>query len=81
MVDSGYSDKTAGREDGLLKIRYANRYKAISCRFTSNNRSSVLREAEFEQPVQAACAFAHQIPNYPFARPRSPTGCYRERSV
>jgi len=25
MIDSGHCDKTAGREGGLLKIRYANR--------------------------------------------------------
>jgi hypothetical protein len=29
MVDSGYSDKTADREDGLLKIRCAKEIKAI----------------------------------------------------
>jgi hypothetical protein len=27
MIDSGHGDKTAGREGGLLKIRYANRNK------------------------------------------------------
>jgi hypothetical protein len=27
MVDSSYTDKTGGREDGLLKVRYANRNK------------------------------------------------------
>jgi hypothetical protein len=29
MAGSSYSDKTAGREDGLLKIRYANREEDI----------------------------------------------------
>jgi len=27
MIDSGHGDKTAGREGGLMKIRYANRNK------------------------------------------------------
>jgi hypothetical protein len=27
MIDSGHGDKTAGREGGLLNIRYANRNK------------------------------------------------------
>jgi len=87
MVDSGYNDKTAGREDGLLKVRYANRNKTHifpiylkQCRgalvhsrrtFQVRNEqpsqleaaatlpfagSSVLREAEFEEPRTACCA-------------------------
>ncbi len=73
--DSSFSDKTTGREDGLLKIRFAKEIKIKSSSICFKRLA--LREAEFELPVLKARAFARQTTNHRFPRHRSPTGSFR----
>ena len=55
MVDSGFSDKTAYREDGLLKIRFAKENFTIAAFANQNRATPCLSSKSASLPARQIC--------------------------